>query len=75
MARSTLTRVPAETPSIPRTTFDTVDFETPANAATSKIVGSRVAACPAPPRRAFVRARRALPLECSTRGLYSADAT
>ena len=38
MAASTRSRVVGETSATPRTTLDTVDFETPASAATSKIV-------------------------------------
>src|SRR6266576_6762653 len=38
MAPRTVWRVASETPGAPRTTFDTVDFETPASRATSRIV-------------------------------------
>jgi hypothetical protein len=39
MTCSTRSRVASATSSTPRTTFDTVDLETPAAAATSRIVG------------------------------------
>jgi len=39
IAVSTLRRVSSETPTTPRMTFETVDLDTPARDATSRIVG------------------------------------
>ena len=57
IAASTRVRVSGEISATPRTTLDTVDFETPASAATSRIVGGLRASGPSQPLPASAAVR------------------